>query len=78
MIAIAGGEVSAAEVRYVLEREPSAVAPVAFIRAEAAQLYSVNGSPDTDHGPLESLWQAYVAAGRLPRGEPAFATFNKD
>ena len=62
----------------MLERQPSAVAPVAFIRAEAAQPYTVNGSPDTDRGPLESLWDAYVAAGRLPRGGPEFATLNKD
>lgn len=80
VIAIAGGEVSAAEIKYVLERESSAVAPVAFIRAEAAQPYvSKSGSVDTDRGPLDSLLDAYVAAGRLPSGgPPAFATLNTE
>jgi hypothetical protein len=80
VIAIAGGEVSAAEIKYALERESSAVAPVAFVRAEAAQPYSISGSPDTtDRGPLESLLDAYVAAGQLPSGgTPTFATLNAD
>ena len=77
MVAVAGGAVSAAEVKYALEREPAAVAPVAFIPAEAAQPYSVNGSP-TSRGPLESLWDAYGEAGQLPvGGAPAFSTLGK-
>ena len=80
VIAIAGGDVSAAEIKYVLERKPSAVAPVAFVRAEAAQPYvSKSGSLDTDRGPLDSLLDAYIEAGRLTSGgPPAFATLDKE
>jgi hypothetical protein len=72
VIAIAGGQISAAEVRYALEREPSAVAPVAFIQAEPAQPYAVTAECGADAAlaPVGALLAEYEAAGRLPRGAP--------
>ena len=55
--------VAQAEVKYVMERSPP-LAPVAFIRAEAAPGQAAGG------GPVEELLDAYEAAGRLPKGAP--------
>ena len=43
VLAIGGGEVSMKEVKYVLERDGSPVAPVAFIRAAPAKPFVVGG-----------------------------------
>ena len=69
VLAVGGGEVSMKEVKYVLERNGSPVAPVAFIRAAPAKPFVVGGV-ETAASPVEALLDGYEEAGRLPRGAP--------